>query len=214
MDSVNFWDVVRNRRSIRRFHDKTPSMESVERIMEAALKAPSGKNRQNWFFKVIFDREVIREIASAIMEKNRKIADALTDEKADKFSRFAKYSTFFKDAPVLILGFAGPYDITGYAELIEAGMADEAEGLQLTAPGIQNLGAAFENLLLAAEASGLSGCWMTSPNYAAKEIMEVAGAVPEGYRLAAMTPLGFPMERTEGPEKKKRLSQGRICILI
>lgn len=49
-------DVIRaieERRSIRKFQDKTVEKERIEKILKLATKAPSGKNRQPWRFIVL-----------------------------------------------------------------------------------------------------------------------------------------------------------------
>lgn len=48
-------DIIRaieERRSIRKFKDKVVPKEIIEKILELATKAPSGKNRQPWKFVV------------------------------------------------------------------------------------------------------------------------------------------------------------------
>ncbi len=50
---------------------------------------------------------------------------------------------------------------------------DEIHTLLKPSPGVQNVAAAMENLLLAAANMGYGGCWMTGPNYASEEICEV-----------------------------------------
>ncbi|MDR5588931.1 nitroreductase family protein [Clostridium aquiflavi] len=47
---------IEERRSIRKFQDKTVSKEIIEKILELTTKAPSGKNRQPWRFIVLQDR--------------------------------------------------------------------------------------------------------------------------------------------------------------
>ena len=44
---------IEDRRSIRKFQDKVVPKEIIERILELATKAPSGKNRQPWRFVVL-----------------------------------------------------------------------------------------------------------------------------------------------------------------
>jgi nitroreductase len=44
---------IEQRRSIRKFQNKEVSREILERLLELAIKAPSGKNRQPWRFVVL-----------------------------------------------------------------------------------------------------------------------------------------------------------------
>ncbi len=69
-------------------------------MIKAATYAPSGKNLQNWHFVVVSDREKIDAMANAVLAKNELLASYSKDEEsANKFRKFAKYSTVFKKRP-------------------------------------------------------------------------------------------------------------------
>ncbi|MFZ4403070.1 MAG: nitroreductase family protein [Pseudobdellovibrionaceae bacterium] len=53
MIKEDFYKLLEQRRSIRKFRPEAPPREVIERILAAGLQAPSGKNRQNWRFFVI-----------------------------------------------------------------------------------------------------------------------------------------------------------------
>lgn len=57
-------EAIRERRSIRRFTDEDVSVEKIEKILEAARWAPSGKNRQPWKFLVVRDEDEKSKIAN------------------------------------------------------------------------------------------------------------------------------------------------------
>jgi nitroreductase len=63
---MDFWQVVDKRYSVREFESNVdvPS-EVVDRILMAALRAPSAGNRQPWHFYVVRDPETQRDLASA-----------------------------------------------------------------------------------------------------------------------------------------------------
>jgi nitroreductase len=56
-------DPVLSRRSIRRYTDRPVDDDSVERLLRAAMAAPSAGNQQPWRFVVIRDRAMLRAIA-------------------------------------------------------------------------------------------------------------------------------------------------------
>jgi nitroreductase len=63
---MDFWKTIEKRHSVRRFnsaHDIAP--ETVERILSAAILAPSAGNCQPWHFFVIRDTEVKERLAEA-----------------------------------------------------------------------------------------------------------------------------------------------------
>ena len=58
-------DVIRDRRSIRRYKEDAIPEDVFGRVMEAARLAPSGKNFQPWKFIAVGDRKLKEELAAA-----------------------------------------------------------------------------------------------------------------------------------------------------
>lgn len=217
---MEFKDVIYKRQSIRKFTEQDVSQEDLEAILDAGRVAPSGKNSQNWHFVVIRDRGMKEKIGQAILDKNELIAkkmDVKDPEKGLRFRKLAKnFSLFFIDAPVLIVVYATVYHCVGYYEYLFAEFPQEdIDKLSRSDPGMQNIGAAVENMVLAANDLGYGCCWMTGQNYAADEIVEVikkeTGFEKEGYFLACLLPIGVPQEGAKSPGRKE-LSE--ICTFL
>jgi nitroreductase len=62
---LELWDVLRTRRSIRKYRTDSVPDEKIEKVLEAARIAPSADNRQPWDFVVIRGRQKIRELEEA-----------------------------------------------------------------------------------------------------------------------------------------------------
>ncbi|AIF68745.1 NAD(P)H oxidase [Palaeococcus pacificus DY20341] len=60
---MEFFDVVKKRRSIRKFQEKEVPREYIEKILEAAFYSPSSRNRRPWHFVVVDDRALIKALA-------------------------------------------------------------------------------------------------------------------------------------------------------
>ncbi len=60
MDAIQ---AVLTRRSIRRFEERSLPADALERLLEAAMAAPSARNAQPWHFVVIDERPILLEIA-------------------------------------------------------------------------------------------------------------------------------------------------------
>jgi len=56
-------DAIHTRRSIRKFTDKHVSNELIEKILAAGMSAPSANNNQSWYFVVVRDKDVLKQIA-------------------------------------------------------------------------------------------------------------------------------------------------------
>jgi nitroreductase len=60
---MEFYEVIRTRRSVRSFKPDPIPEDVLERILDAARIAPSGSNRQPWLFIIVKDSEVKRKLA-------------------------------------------------------------------------------------------------------------------------------------------------------
>lgn len=198
-------DFIYKRHSVRAFTETDVPTEDLQEILKAATYAPSGKNLQNWHFVVVKNKGIISEMAKAVERKNAELAELIKDEqKRTALRGMVNYHTVFKNAPIVILVYAGPYPSVA-ADLAQAGTVTQAQLDMLARPnsGVQNAAAAMENLQLAAAALGYGTCWMTGPTYAAEEISELVGFSKPGYYLAAMTPFGVPAsDKGKNPPRK------------
>jgi nitroreductase len=63
---MDFWQVLENRHSVRRFDPAVDvSAGTVERLLKAAIQAPSAGNRQPWHFYVVRDPAARQGLAAA-----------------------------------------------------------------------------------------------------------------------------------------------------
>lgn len=213
-------DAIYRRQSIRKYTDRGVSQEDLMEILDSGRVAPSGKNCQNWHYVVVRDDNLKSKIGDAVAKKNEEISTKMDEkdpEKGLRFRKFAKNFTLFSmKAPVLILVFAKVYYPSGYHEYVFADYPqEEIDRLFVRNPGMQNIGAAVENMTLRAIDLGYGSCWLTSQNYAADEIESVlreeAGFEKDGYFLACMLAIGVPQEGAKSPGRK---SLDEICTFV
>ena len=99
----DFIELLRSRRSVRRFTDRAVGRDDLLRLLEAARWAPSNHNRQPWRFLVLEDQREIRALAESV---NRSLATKLQSLPAVASAyadELAHYATLFAQAPVLIV---------------------------------------------------------------------------------------------------------------
>jgi nitroreductase len=60
-----FMDLLRKRRSIRRFTDQPVDPATIDRLVEAALRAPSSRGVNPWEFVVVTERAMLARLAQA-----------------------------------------------------------------------------------------------------------------------------------------------------
>jgi nitroreductase len=58
------WDAIRARRNVRSYQTEPVSAADLDRIAEAAWRAPSASNRQHWDFVVVTDPDQLRELST------------------------------------------------------------------------------------------------------------------------------------------------------
>jgi nitroreductase len=63
-------NTIQNRRSIRRYQEKTVSDEILNKLLEAARWAPSWANTQCWHFVVVKDSEIKKKIQEVVSPRN------------------------------------------------------------------------------------------------------------------------------------------------
>lgn len=68
-------EVIFNRRSIRRYKNQPVEPEKIDRILRAAMQAPSATNQQPWEFIVVQKKEILEKLAS-ISPYSKMTADA------------------------------------------------------------------------------------------------------------------------------------------
>lgn len=64
---MNTLEAIRTRRSIRNYLDKPVSEAMIQKILEAAMQAPSAGNQQPWHFVLVTDRKQLNEMAEALL---------------------------------------------------------------------------------------------------------------------------------------------------
>ena len=61
-DTMDTLDAIHTRRSIRTYLDRPVPEELIEKLLAAAMQAPSARNQQPWQFIVIDDRAILAKI--------------------------------------------------------------------------------------------------------------------------------------------------------
>lgn len=200
---MEFIDVVRKRRSIRKYKFKKIPRKDIYEIIEIASLAPSGHNRQTWKFLAITNQELLKKMEKAIIDKLDRIEKWPETKGMEKwFERRKKVSTFFVKAPVVFAILTKPY-ITKMDELLRQ-HGIRREEIERIRPyiEIQNVSAAIENLILAATNKGYGTCWMCAPLISIDEIHKIL-KIENPWRLISLVPLGIPDEKIKVKSHKK-----------
>jgi F420 biosynthesis protein FbiB-like protein len=184
----NLLELIRARRSIRRYEANPVPPAVVEQLLEAAVWAPSAHNRQPWRFVVITDDDAKRRLATAMGDRLRRdlAADGLEPAFIDRDAgrSYARVS----GAPLLILLCMTLSDMDGYP--------DERRAQCEATMAAQSVAMAGQNLLLAARALGLGACWLCAPLFCPDEVSAALG-LPDDWRPQGLITAGYAAEEKE-----------------
>ena len=197
---MEFMEVVRNRRSIRKFMDRPVPKELIEEMLEAARLAPSGTNRQPWRFKVVTgpEREKVRKACPQAFVTEAPVLMVCCIE----LKAFLQENITQRRRELINMKAVLEEDVGGYRGPVPATI-DE---VKLTASAFVDLGIAVEHMVLAATNLGLGSCWVRLMD---PETVHKALELPESIVVGALLPLGYPAEE---PGMRPRLSREEITL--
>src|SRR4030042_5120209 len=110
MKTGDIAELIKGRRSIRRWLDKPVNEDMLLQAIELATWAPNGGNQQNWFFYVILNKKVIKSIADVVQNRADYFASLPeADQIGENLTRMLKRSDFFRNAPSVIAVAASHY---------------------------------------------------------------------------------------------------------
>jgi nitroreductase len=199
IDFGELGELIKTRRSIRRFQEKPVPEDLVVKAIELAAWAPNGGNFQPWKFLIVSNRELIQKMGDAVKAKTELMAS--WPEAAvcgDALERWKKTSDFFRGAPVCIAVLMGRYSSIADQVLRARGEIDPAAReirsyRQTGNSSLQSVAGAIAYLLLILHYFGLGATWMAGPQQAKKEIERLLGVTPE-WDFVDLIPVGYPAE--------------------
>lgn len=194
-------EAIERRASVRQFARDDVHDDDLREMVRLAHLAPSVNNSQPWRFVAVRNRELLEEMSSAV---HRKVSEMLPDSDEEPAHRAKEqvdwFSTFFGNAPAAIAVLTRPYEAIVDSAL-PSGLSHEDMNSVRGHPDIESIGAAIENLLLAAVDLGYGTCWLSGP-LVAREELEAILDVREPWRIAAMVAVGRPASEHRPREKK------------
>jgi len=201
-DMIKLTECIEERRSIRNFKEERVKEGDILDIIKSATFAPSAINKQPWYFIVITDDSLKKQMANVVEAKLKEMLDKTAkDEDIDRLINYTKFFTFFEEAPVVIAVLCRPITSPLALFLEQTGIpVDELE--DPVHSEIQSASAAIQNMLLKAHELGLGACWMTNPLIAKKELESLLQVTKPWYILSII-PIGVPASKPHMPRRKK-----------
>jgi len=194
-------DIIKTRRSIRRFKPDPISDDQLLTILEAARLAPTGENVCPWRFIIVKDPEKRRILTElGVRGARRRMGTDILSSRSGKFEEWyghlpedvkskifdrlkdAKFMSWLDEAPIHIIACTTKHAI------------DMRE----------DLSAALENMLLMIHALGLGAVWVAAPVKDVREEEEVRKLlkIPPDIKPIAQICIGYPNQSPKERPKK------------
>lgn len=189
-ESPGLFETMYTMRALRRFKPDPIPDEVLFQVLDAAIRAPSGQNAQDWRFIVITDPAVKQKLQDWSLEAyNRyqaryverpELLDELprTQRLSLKSVRDLAHNLANVPAVIIVTGLKGRHSTPGGS----------------TFPAVQNL-------MLAARALGLGSSIFNFPLSHVDELMEMLG-IPDNNQVYCLIPIGYPTDK-HGPVRRK-----------
>ncbi|WP_297508263.1 nitroreductase family protein [Thermococcus sp.] len=189
-------EAIARRTSVRYFDERPLSEETILRLVESAIRAPTASGLENWLF-VVFRSEEARKklydlIAEGMVEYYRAVN--LPEDKMEKL-KSRMYEEGMYRAPVYIAVF-----IDRRVRFLNGRKFDEVEFIW----SVESAAMAIQNLMLKATELGLGTVYIGVTNFQGIEekVRELAG-LDENYYLVGVIPVGYPRDEVR-PRKRRK----------
>lgn len=182
---MDLYEALYTTRAMRRVKPDPVPVETVARMLDAAVRAPSGGNSQNWRMLLVDDEGVRGQLAALYREAYQKLQESVyagrrraAEESGDEASlRVMRSSDWlaenFEQVPIWIMFFT----------------RNDATGASIYP--------AVWNAMLAARGEGVGTCLTTILGiFRSAEVFELMGiSADKGWQLAAAVSCGYPLGR-------------------
>ena len=120
VNSKNFYNLIKNRRSVRNFKKNSIDFEIIKNAVLAAGTAPNGANLQPWHFVIIKNKTIKKKIRVAAEEEEREFYENKAPKEwlnALKPLGTDKNKSFLEEAPYLIAIFEKKYSLKNKSKI-------------------------------------------------------------------------------------------------
>ena len=180
---MKFDELLKNRRSIRKYQEDSVSVELIQEIIGESTLAPSAGNEQPWKFIIVNNKAMLKKISDEGKKNILARISANPDDYAKKYQSMLQNESFnvFYNAPCLVI-------ILGLSNL---------KNLYV------DCALAASYFMLAAASRGLGTCWVNfgTEIHDPKIINELG--IPDNCTIVAPIILGYPEKITAAPKRKE-----------
>jgi nitroreductase len=216
MADIGVFEAIRSARAIRRLRPDPVPEVLIGRVLDAAIRAPSAGNAQNWAFVVVRD-PATRRALGAIYRKASDIAAAIYAARGRpphlserQFARILGAGghlwEHLGEAPVLLI-VCGEPPVVPPREALPAAVAARYREELAYVERIRgaSIYPAVQNIILACRALGLGTVITTNHIRCENEVKALLG-IPDGVATYALMPIGWPLDPF-GPLRRRPVAE-------
>ncbi|HEX8895806.1 MAG TPA: nitroreductase family protein [Terriglobales bacterium] len=212
-NEISLFEAMYSARAMRWLKPDPVPPQLIQRILEAAIRAPNAGNRQSWLFMVVVDADQRRRIGAIYYRVSQWVLQRYQHQGKPANQSQAEYDRMMSggvhlyehmgDAPVLLV----PCLRISPVELPAAIPAEVRSAMTEASPWTAgaSIYPAVQNIILACRALGLGTVLTTNHTIAENEVKQVLG-LPAEVRTFALMPIGYP-ERNFGPVRRRPLTE-------
>ena len=179
---MDIFEAINTQRAMRRLKSDPVPDELIWKLLDAAVRAPSGGNRQPWSFIVIRDTDTKKKLAEYYLDSWTKSYGLIRQAAVGSPATAATYlsaehlANHLAEVPVLIIA------------------AVNLSAVAPVSPPGASIYPSVQNLMLAARALGLGTTLTTFHRTHEAEVKQLLG-IPDGVETMALIPVGWPRGR-------------------
>jgi nitroreductase len=216
MTDIGLFDAMYSARALRQLKPDPVPEETITKLLDAAIRAPSAGNSQNWIFMVVRDAVQRSRLGAVYRKASDEVAEIYAargrpaTQTEAQYRRMMAGGTYLwdhiSDAPVLLVPCLRKRDMPPRDALPEAVAARyEAHLLYQEKIRGSSIYPAVQNIILACRALGLGTLITTNHILYEDEVRAILG-LPDDVFTFALMPIGFPVGKY-GPLARRPVSE-------
>ena len=205
MTEIGLFEAMYTARAMRRLKPDPVPEEVITKVLDAAIRAPSGGNAQNWAFIVVRDAAQRHRLAAVYSKASDEVAAIYaargrpSHQSEEQYRRMMAAGAYLwdhiGDAPVLLVPCLRKRDMPPRETLPQA-VAARYEAHLAYQERIRgaSIYPAIQNIILACRALGLGTVITTNHILCEDEVRAILG-LPDDVFTFALMPVGYPLGR-------------------
>jgi nitroreductase len=216
VSEIGLFDAMYSARALRRLKPDPVPEDIITKVLDAAIRAPSGGNAQNWIFIVVRDEAQRHRLGAVYRKASDEVAEIyaargrpphLTEDQYHRLMAGGAYLwDHIGDAPVLLVPCLRQRDMPP-KEALPAAVAARYEAHLRYQERIRgsSIYPAVQNIILACRGLGL-GTLITTNHILYEDDVRAILGLPDDVFSFALMPIGFPVGRY-GPLARRPVSE-------